>query len=397
MDDPSAIAQSKVPRMTRPYLASRPFHIVEGPDWVGPALADDILNEVVRRGRFSALSRHTTFGLKQEQIAVLGADAIISGTVRDNRLEIQLSGLEPDPMCTGYSGFRVERLQPIADDVADWLLDILGGPLDLPPGEAPDRRETAAPAAHAACLRALEALWTFSETGNSTALENVRALCASHPNDALANALRACLATRGFRSGWIADRDSVVAEVEAALNAAYANWHNNPHLLWTTGFAEAMLFRRYPKAATLSRRAHIELPHQSPALTWGSLFLSYDLDFDGALSLARQSMRVSPNDPMRVTQGFAGALASFHGARFVEALELCEMVLDTRPQMINVLRIKSAALAHMGELEEAREVMAKLLGIACNETRALIAQVNPLREWPGFQRFLCGLEQAGMP
>lgn len=399
MDDPSAIAQSIVPRTTRPTLAALPIATGDGSRWIGKALAGDILNETVRRGRLRALSRHTTFmdGTTMQAVHDFGADAVLSGCLKDTHLTLSLQWVGCDQHKLSLPNVQAETLQATADIAVDWLLDGLGGTLDLPAMEAPSRRSSLAHQPHAACLQALEAFWTFSAQGNAEALEIIRPLCEAYPSFGFAHALRACLVTRGYRSGWIGGRDDVVAEVGPALKTAYANWSDDPRLLWAAAFAEAMLFRRYQLAATLARRAAFEQPHDSAALTWGALFLSYDLDFDGALNLARQAIRVSPRDAMRVTQGFAGALAAIHGGRDREALELCDMVLCMNPKMINILRIRAAALVHLGEVNTARETMAQVLQIDPNETRTLVAQVNPLREWSGFSRFLDGLAGAGMP
>ncbi len=399
MDDPSAIAQSAVPRMGRPVLASLPFTAIDGPDWIGPALADDVLNELVRRGRFQGFSRQTTFAAIKDADALrtMGAEAVISGHLDDRCLCVRLSRPGMASETIKIPNVRMDRLQVIADEAVGHLLDLLGGPLDLPVPERPVLRSPTDPAAHAACLEAFELVWTFSADGNAKALAIARETCRSHPSDAVAQAMRAFLSVRGYRSGWIRDRDAVLADTKEALGAARANWNNDPRLLWTTAFAEAMLLRRYPVAAALVHRAAIEQPHVSPALTWGALFLTYDLDFDGALALARAALRISPDDPMRITQGFAGALAAIHGGRDRDALELCDMVLDHNPKMINALRIRAAALAHLGQTGEARHTMGRLLAIAPDETRTLIARVNPLREWAGFSRFLDGLASAGMP
>lgn len=399
MDDPSAIAQSAVPRMKRPTFAALPITTDRGPDWIGPALADDILNETVRCGQFSALSRMTTFGPEKDVAALctLGADAVMSGRIDGTVLSLTLQQTGREPETLELTDVQIESLQLTADLATDWLLQCMGGALDLPAPVASNPREHVAPELHAASLRAFERFWTLSAEGNCDALDIMRTICDAHPSYGLAHSFRACLLTRAYRSGWIKGRDDVVAEVIPALAAARANWSNDSRMLWTTAFTEAMLLRNYPVAATLVRRAALEHPHISPLLTWGSLFLSYDLDFDGALNLARQSMRVSPEDPMRITQGFAGALAAIHGARDQEALELCDMVLAKNPKMVNVMRIRAAALVHLGKADAAREVMTRLRTIAPNETRAMTEQVNPLREWPGFSRFLVGLAGAGMP
>ncbi|RVT86660.1 hypothetical protein DXV76_00815 [Rhodobacteraceae bacterium CCMM004] len=399
MDDPSAIAQSKVPRMTRPVLAALAFQLDGRPDWMGQALCGDILDEAVRRGGFMAVSRHTTFrgNRTRQDLHALGANAVISGTTSRTALSVTLDRQDTAPETLTLPVEALGTLRDTADRVADWVIERLGGPLPLPEPEQPSARPEIDPKTHAAVLEALERLWTFTPDGNAAALSLVTDAAERDPTAPAPQALRAMLLTRAYRSGWLRDRDVVLRQVETALGAAYDTWSGEPVLCWTTAFAEAMLRRRYPVAAKLTRCAVEMQPHHSPALTWGALFLTYDLDFDGAEALAQSAMRWSPDDPMLITQGFAGALAAIHAGRDHAALAFSDLVLSRNPKMINVLRIRAAALFNIGEASAARAVMQQILAIDPAETRTLIERVNPLREWPGFGRYLAGLRGAGMP
>lgn len=399
MDDPSAIAQSAVQRMDAPVLAALPFTGAAEADWLGSALAGDILDEAIRRGGGHGLSRHTTFlpGKDVQALFALGATAVLSGRFEAGRLDLRIDRAANSRAHLALPVPSMAALRDTADRVAAWVVDMTGGPLDLPHSLRPGLRTEVPADAHAATLQILEDLWRFTPQSGARALERARAACETAQATAECHALRAFLVARAYRGGQIADRNEAVAEVSLALDAARQVWTDAPLLLWTRAFAEAMLFRRYPLAAALIRRAILLQPHASPVLTWGSLFLSYDLDFDAAYALALRAMRSSPEDPMRVTQGFAAALAAIHAARDREAVEQCDMVLVLNPAMPNVLRIRAAALHHLGDHVGARASIERLLVVDPNESLSLTARVNPLREWPGFQRFLDGLKGAGLP
>ena len=65
--------------------------------------------------------------------------------------------------------------------------------------------------------------------------------------------------------------------------------------------------------------------------------------------------------------------------------------------MKNALRIKAAAHYHLGQVDLAKASVGTILEIDSDESVALAAAVNPLREWPGFVRYLEGLAGAGLP
>jgi len=400
MDDPSAIAQSAVPRMKAPTLAALPLTGSGAANWLGPALAGDILDEAVRLGGGYGLSRHTTFraGKDTRSLFALGATAVLSGRLDAGGLALRLE--RPgghDPACLVLPAPAPAALRGTADTAAAWMVAETGGSLDLPDELRPAARAAVPAASHTACLESLEDLWQFTPVGSARALARLRVACDSGQASTECHALRAFMVARSYRSGQITDRAAAVAEVTAALEATRAGWSDAPVLLWSTAFAEAMLFRRYPVAAALVRRAVLMQPHASPVLAWGSLFLSYDLDFEAALALARRSMLTSPEDPMRVTQGFAAALAAIHAGRDREALDHCDQVLSIDPAMPNVLRIRAVALHYLGDRIGASDTIERLLAIDPKESCTLTSRVNPLREWEGFQRFLDGLKGAGLP
>jgi tetratricopeptide (TPR) repeat protein len=188
-----------------------------------------------------------------------------------------------------------------------------------------------------------------------------------------------------------------VALAQRGCDAASAALQPDPLTLWTTSFCEGMLFRRYPEAVDLIELAHVLDPRASHILTWGSLFLSYNQEFVMGMAYAHRSIACSPRDPMAVTQGFAGALAAVHAQEFEAALRFCERVLERAPRMPNVLRIKAAACQRLGRQDEARAAIAAVRALDPNETIEVVAQVNPLREWDGFQLFLDALRAAGLP
>ncbi|WP_281984830.1 tetratricopeptide repeat protein [Thalassorhabdomicrobium marinisediminis] len=402
MQETSAKAQSRIVKTARPVLCARPFE-TDVPDWRGPALAEDVLNEAVRLAQARALSHHSTFqpafDSSPEALTEMGVRHVLRGRFTPGNLS-ELSLTLDDLTTAKAQTVTVEgaTLQALADGAAQKIAGMLTeAQPPRPDWITPPPRAAEDPTIFAKLCQARHAIWSFDRTGNEAALALVDEVLSTHPDHPAANGYKAFLLTRAYRSSWIMGRDTVAPAIKEACARAWKGDPQDPAILWTTAFAQGMIFRDYPLAADLVARAAALQPHASHILGWGSLFMTYDLEFETGLAYARRALAISPLDPMRVTHGFAGALAAIHGGQDAAAVELSEVALTLNPTMKNALRIKASALFHLGETEKARACGAQVLKNDPKESVALAAEVNPLREWPGFSRFLDGLAGAGLP
>jgi len=398
LDDPTAIAQSKIERSYRPRIAVLPF-VFEGErnlSWLASGLAEELSVGLSRIGRLHSVSRHSCFALTADQLAdarkLLDVDHLLTGRARvsDGIIKLEIDA----PAAPIVLSSRLDDLQAHRDRMIDLVLDQIG--FDGPTGDS-HRNDHENPAAYLPLLEATQALWQMDRNGSDRASALIECALRADVGCAPAWGLKAFVETRAYRRGWRADRDHVCASVQEAYESALKYADRDPIVLWTTAFADAMLFRRYPQAADRIEQAHAADPCASHILTWGSLFLTYDQAFDMALAYAHRSIAVSPRDIMSVTQGFAGALAAVHSGRHEEAIGFADRVLADNPDMPNVLRIKAVACQHLGRTDEARGLVKEVLRLDPGETIALAAKVNPLREWSGFSRFLDALRLAGLP
>ena len=71
-------------------------------------------------------------------------------------------------------------------------------------------------------------------------------------------------------------------------------------------------------------------------------------------------------------------------------------ILEMRPELMGALRLKSSALAHMGRIEEAQEVLARVLELQADTSLAALEQAQPWATEEGMRSFLEGLKLAGL-
>jgi hypothetical protein len=243
-----------------------------------------------------------------------------------------------------------------------------------------------------ALTAALPGVWT----GHAALLPLVEGLPHGTARGAAA-ALEARRRVLAFRASGEGSRSDLAAGVAAMLERAREEALGDPLTAWAAGTVDAMFTRHYADAAAAFRVALADDASNATVLLNAAMGFAYAWDFDLALWAVRRAARVSPADGLTAQRGFAGALAAFHGQRFDEAVAFADAALAAKPDFTNVLRLKAAALVHLGRGEAARAAMAAALAADPTETVSRNAAVNPLREFPGFHRFLDGLAEAGMP
>jgi tetratricopeptide (TPR) repeat protein len=107
---------------------------------------------------------------------------------------------------------------------------------------------------------------------------------------------------------------------------------------------------------------------------------------------------MSPFDPLGYWRAASLAIAHLAARRFEEAIEWAERALHDQPRLATAIRVKIAANAHLGRLDEARAELGRMLAI------------NPGLTITGYRMFLgpqtapeisellvTGLRLAGLP
>ena len=113
-----------------------------------------------------------------------------------------------------------------------------------------------------------------------------------------------------------------------------------------------------------------------------------------AIELAR---RLSPFDPY--TFFYAGTVAVAHLAarRFGQAMEWADRALHDQPRMVGAMRVKVAALAHLGRLDSARAELSRVLAIDPKLTIAGFREYAHLMAPEVLELYVSGLRLAGLP
>jgi adenylate cyclase len=118
-----------------------------------------------------------------------------------------------------------------------------------------------------------------------------------------------------------------------------------------------------------------------------------------AIEALRRAIRLSPLDPLGYLMLGGIALAHFLAGRYEEASEWSSRSLHEQPRFTGQIRVKLAACGHLGQIEEARQWLRRLLEffpgltLAAWRANALKSGMPP----ETLAAYEIGLSKAGLP
>ena len=84
---------------------------------------------------------------------------------------------------------------------------------------------------------------------------------------------------------------------------------------------------------------------------------------EAAIEAIERARRLSPFDPLAFRYAVNIAVAHLAARRFEQAIEWADRALHDQPRTVLAMRVKIAANAHLGRLDEARIELSRMLAI----------------------------------
>ena len=118
---------------------------------------------------------------------------------------------------------------------------------------------------------------------------------------------------------------------------------------------------------------------------------------EAAIEALERARRLSPFDPLAFANALNIAFAHFAARRFEQAIEWADRALHDQPRTVSAMRVKIAANAHLGRLDEARAELGRVLAI---DPKLTIAGFRDLVDYMApevLELYITGLRLAGLP
>jgi TolB-like protein len=394
---PSAPA---LPLPDKPSIAVLPFANMSGDpeqEYFVDGMVEEIITALSRIRWLFVIARNSTFTYKGQAVDVkqvgreLGVRYVLEGSVRKAGNRVRITGQLIDAATGAH--LWADRFDGSLEDVfalQDRVAVAVAGVIEPALLTAEMRRSAARPMTDLTAYDLyLRALATFFPVTRERTLEALRLLEQAiaidrHYGPALAGASICHL--RVVINGWSDASDAACSSASDIARQALQVAHSDPSVLANAAYVLAHFGEDIGAMTGLVDRA-LAL---NPSFAYGWYVSGFLRVFAGHSDLAIEhveaSLRLSPHERMGQPLTVLGR-AYFFKRRFEDAAAKLLLSIQDNPSHPGTYRFLAASYAHMGRLDEARDVVKRLRVI----TRQVVPSLSTYRNPDDQELFLSGL------
>jgi adenylate cyclase len=356
----------------KPSIAVLPFQNMSGDpeqEYFADGMVEDIITELSRIRWLFVIARNSTFAYKGQAVDVkqvareLGVRYVLEGSVRKGGNRVRVTA----QLIDAASGAHVwaERYDRDLSDifaVQDEITASVAGVIEPALAEAEQQRVLRKPPERLDAWEAYQrGLWHFNKYGpeeNQTAQTFFRRAIALDPNFAPGHygyALALQWEIWHFSTRPFSEVQGIPLE-EARIAVSLDDKDATAHAV----LAHMRMWGGEWEAAIAEARAALALnPNSSFVISMLGCVLGFGGYREEALDRLRQALRASPHDPLTWLWTLWTGVLQFYSRKFDAAVETLHQVVRLRPGYAQAQVLMAASLAHLGRLDEARDLLSR--------------------------------------
>ena len=406
-DDPEEPTKPALTLPDKPSIAVLPFtNLSSDPEqeYFVDGIAEDVLSTLSKIQDLMVIARNSSFVFKgqvrdiREIGRMLGARYMLEGSVRKAGNRVRLAAQLIDSL--NGSHVWADRFEGDLDEVFD-LQDritqdvVTALEVRLTRGEEVRiwRKRPGSPLVYDHFLRGHSLYVNFGRHTHAQARSEFEQALAINSEYTPALHMLGLTLIDQARYGWAKDGAN---SYEAALECAARALAVDPDGVGHMTLAYAHLFqRRHDEAVAAGEKSLSFCPNSAGHYHLVGMFHGYAGDFRKAAQYEEQAQRLSPlsrNESMVVE-----AQARFHLGEFAAARDIASRVLAEQPRWLTAKTVLGAALWNLGNEEEARAIVRKMLADHPNLTASRWAQGLPYRHQKDLDALMTPLRRSGLP
>eukprot|EP00752_Nemacystus_decipiens_P018947 g17003.t1 len=391
-----------------PTIAVMPFeHLSQVPDqdYFADGICEDIIAALGRIRWLRVISRNSTFSYRNqsynltEAAEALGARYIVVGSVRKAndrvRVAVQLlDGATGSQIWADRHDRVLEDVFEVQDDITERIVAALEPEVSVSEFGLAQRKPTQDLTAWDFVMRALARKSENTETGSREAIALLDKALAIDPNYARALGLRAWIVIWRVHQGW----DDPHTAVQKAMKDAQKAVTNDANEIWAFvayGFIATVL-RDKDMMLNATRRV-LEI---NPSFAVGHSYMGAGLAVMGrgkeAFPFLDKARELSPRDIQKGDFEVHESFAHFQVTDYEAAYRAAHRASLLEPGHAYPRYIMASSLAHLGYNEEAASQVEAIRSIVPDATLASIRASCVFMVEDDVERFLAGLEKAGL-
>jgi len=396
-------APAPLPIPDKPSIAVLPFQNMSGDpeqEYFADGMVEEIITALSRIRWLFVIARNSSFTYKGQSVTVrqvgreLGVRYVLEGSVRKggNRVRITAQLIEAE---TG-AHLWADRFDGSLEDVFDLqdkvAIDV-AGVIEPALQAAEVRRAAARPTndltAYDLYLRALATFYPITRERLLEAWELLQQAIAVDRHCGPALSLAAMCQMRLFRENWTEEPETARRTGIDLARQALQVVRDDPSILANAAFVLANFGEDIDAMMALVDRALTLNPSFSRGWFLSGVLRLWAGQPDLAIEHAETALRLSPRERMGTPLSLIGE-AHFFKREFDEAASKLLLSVQENPGYPHSYRLLAACCAHMGRLDDARAIIARLRVI----TPQLVPSAAQLRRPADRELFLSGLRAA---
>lgn len=393
----------------RPSIAVLPFeNLSEEPDQdhFADGVTEDLITGLSRINWLFVIARNSTFIYRDRQADFsaigreLGVRYLLRGSIRraGRRLRISAQLIEAHNGLHHWAeqyDLELGDIFAIQNEIARNVVGAIE-PFVL---AAESTRAFARPSqdigAWEMVARARSHVWRLNADDNRAAIEALQRTVDAYPEYEPARSLLGFCLVFAAHNGWLVPAEGMKRGSAHTLRAIELD-------PWTTWGQIALGYLRMMEKRTGEAIAAFETAVRlNPNSAAAHCYLSRGLAFSGrdreAIEHAETAIRLSPMDPEMALVFGCLAVAHYTAGRYDQTLRYTGEVLRLRPGFQGAQRLRCAALAQLGRIDEARQYLERVVMIGQPQlTLQWIREGVPYQTPETMERFCEGMRKAGV-
>jgi adenylate cyclase len=404
-------AAPALPLPDKPSLAVLPFQNMTGDaeqEYFVDGMVEEITTAIARLPWLFVIARNSAFTYKGKPVDVkqvareLGVRYVLEGSVRKAGNRVRITGQLIDTT-TGahiwadrFDG-ALDDIFELQDQVASNVAGAIEPKLRQSEIERASRKPTANLTAYDLYLRALAQSYRYTEEGVGEAVVLARQALAIDPAYTPAAVVVGRCRRLQRLQGWGALSNEDIAEACRLARQALEAERNDAETILQAAWTLFFLAGEVAMAAAALDRALALNPNAAHAWLFRGSIHALRNQPEAAIEAIERARRLSPFDPYTFHAALYTALADLAARRFEQAIEWADRALHDQPRLVTAMRVKVAANAHLGHLDEARAELGRVLAIDPKLTIASYRQYLHFAPPEVLELLVTGMRLAGLP
>ena len=402
-EKPAETRAPALPLPDKPSIAVLPFQNMSGDpeqEYFADGMVEEIITALSRIRWLFVIARNSSFTYKGQTVDVkrvgreLGVRYVLEGAVRKAGNRVRITAQLIDALSGTH--LWAERFDGSLEDVFELQERVglnIAGVIEPTLQAAEIRRSADRPtndlSAHDLFLRALSHVYPREKKGIIATLDLLRQAIERDPRYGAALAMSGWCHFQLDINDWTDDREANQRTGIDLARRALQIGPDEPEVLAVAGFVLAWYGEDIDVAIGLIDRCLDLNPSFARGWYWSGTLRIFAGQPDLALEHFETFLLLSPRDRTAFyLTGIGNAL--FFKRRFDDAAAKLLASLEHLPTVTPTYRLLASCYAHMGRLEEAREIVKRLLTV----TRVVVPSVTPYRNPDDRELFLSGLRLA---